>query len=36
METLAAMAEAERIARDPSVRGYRDMDMLFKDLDADE
>ena len=36
METLAAMAEAERIARDPSVKGYRDMDTLFKDLDADE
>ena len=35
-ETLAAMAEAERISRDPSVKGYRDMDELFKDLDADE
>ena len=35
-ETLAAMAEAEHISRDPSVKGYRDMDALFKDLDADE
>ncbi|MCL2078386.1 MAG: type II toxin-antitoxin system RelB/DinJ family antitoxin [Oscillospiraceae bacterium] len=35
-ETLAAMAEAERISRDSSVKGYRDMDELFKDLDADE
>ena len=25
-ETLDAMAEAERISRDPSVKGYRDMD----------
>jgi len=32
-ETLAAMAEAERISCDPSVRGYRDMNELFKDLD---
>jgi DNA-damage-inducible protein J len=37
-ETLAAMSEAERISRDPSVKGYRDRDMkaLFEDLDADE
>jgi len=35
-ETLAAMAEAERISRDPSVKGYRDMNELFKDLDADD
>jgi DNA-damage-inducible protein J len=34
-ETLAAMAEAERISRDPAVKGYRDMDALFRDLDAD-
>ena len=33
-ETLSAMAEAERISRDPSVKGYRDMDALFNDLDA--
>ena len=35
-ESLAAMAEAERIARDSTVKGYRDMDELFRDLDADE
>ena len=35
-ETLAAMAEAERISRDPSVKGYRDMKALFEDLDTDE
>jgi DNA-damage-inducible protein J len=35
-DTLAAMAEAERIGRDPSVKGYRDMEALFKDLDGDE
>ncbi|MCL2031227.1 MAG: type II toxin-antitoxin system RelB/DinJ family antitoxin [Oscillospiraceae bacterium] len=35
-ETLAAMAEAERISRDPSVKGYKDMKALFEDLDADE
>jgi DNA-damage-inducible protein J len=35
-ESLAAMAEAERISRDPSVKGYRDMKALFEDLEADE
>ena len=35
-ETLAAMAEADRISRDPSIKGYRDMEALFKDLDTDE
>jgi DNA-damage-inducible protein J len=35
-ESLAAMAEAERITHDTSVKGYRDMNELFKDLDADE
>ena len=34
-ETLAAMAEAERISRDSSVKGYRDIDALFKELDDD-
>ena len=29
-ETLAAMAEAERISRDPSVKGYRDMNAFLK------
>lgn len=31
-ETLAAMLEAERIAKDPSVKGYTDMDELFVEL----
>ena len=32
--TLAAMREAEAIARDPEVPGYRDLDELFADLRA--
>ena len=31
-ETLAALLEAERIAKDPSVKGYTDLDELFADL----
>jgi len=31
-ETMAAMMEAERIAKDPSVKGYRDLDELLADL----
>ena len=31
-ETLSAMLEAERIAKDPSVKGYTDLDELFADL----
>lgn len=31
-ETAAAMLEAERIAKDPSVKGYTDLDELFADL----
>ena len=37
-ETIAAMLEAERIAKDPnvkhyqSVKGYTDLDELFEDL----
>ena len=31
-ETVAAMMEAERIARDSSVKGYTDLDALFADL----
>lgn len=31
-ETLAAMLEAERIAKDPSVKGYTDIDELFAEL----
>ncbi len=33
-ETVAAMLEAERIAHDPSVKGYTDLDALFADLKA--
>lgn len=33
-ETVAAMLEAERIAKDPSVKGYRNLDELFSDLKA--
>jgi DNA-damage-inducible protein J len=28
-ETIAAMLEAERIAKDPSVKGYNNLDELF-------
>ena len=31
-ETIAAMLEAERIAKDPAVKGYNDLDELFADL----
>jgi DNA-damage-inducible protein J len=31
-ETVAAMLEAERIAKDPSVKGYTDLNQLFADL----
>ena len=31
-ETIAAMLEAERIARDPSVKGYTDLDKLCAEL----
>ena len=33
-ETLEAMREAERIARDPKVKGLKDMKGLLKDLNA--
>ena len=33
-ETVSAMLEAERIAKDPSVKGYTDLDELFADLKA--
>ena len=32
-ETIAAMLEAERIAKNPNVKGYHDVDELFADLD---
>ena len=31
-ETIAAMLEAERIAHDPNVEGYRDVGALLRDL----
>ena len=31
-ETIAAMLEAERIAKAPSVKGYNDLDELFAEL----
>lgn len=31
-ETIAAMLEAERIAKDPCVKGYSDLDELFAEL----
>lgn len=31
-ETAAAMLEAERIANDPSVKGYTNLDEMFSDL----
>jgi DNA-damage-inducible protein J len=31
-ETVAAMLEAERIAHDPNVKGYRDVDQMFREL----
>ncbi|WP_240986681.1 type II toxin-antitoxin system RelB/DinJ family antitoxin [Acididesulfobacillus acetoxydans] len=34
-ETIAAMEEAERISRDPSVKGYTDVDQMMKELLAD-
>lgn len=33
-ETLAALMEAERIIKDPNVKGYTDLDELFDDLKA--
>ena len=29
---IAALLESERIARDPSVKGYTDLDEFFEDL----
>ena len=31
-ETIAALLEAERIAKDPSVKAYKDLDEFFADL----
>jgi DNA-damage-inducible protein J len=35
-KTVEAMQEANRISRDPSVKGYRNMDELFAELDSDD
>ena len=35
-ETLEALEEAERIARDPNTKRYTDIDELMKDLLADD
>lgn len=32
-ETIAAMEEAKRIAKDPSVKGYTDINELFAELE---
>ena len=34
-ETIEAMMETERIANDPTVKGYRNTDDLFADLEAE-
>lgn len=31
-ETISALQETERIAKDPAVKGYTDLDNLFADL----
>ncbi|MCH1942727.1 type II toxin-antitoxin system RelB/DinJ family antitoxin [Holdemania massiliensis] len=31
-ETIAALLEAEGIAKDPAIKGYNDLDELFTDL----
>ncbi len=31
-ETMAALIEADKIAKDPSVKGYRDVDEMFEDI----
>lgn len=33
-DTIAAMLEAEKIAKDASVKGYKDLDELFEELDS--
>ncbi|MDR2903859.1 MAG: type II toxin-antitoxin system RelB/DinJ family antitoxin [Clostridiales bacterium] len=34
-ETIAAMEEADRISRDPNVKGYTDVDEMMRELLAD-
>lgn len=31
-ETVLAMREADRIAKDPNIKGYHDVDEMFEDL----
>ena len=33
-ETVSARREAERIAKDPNIKGYHDVNELFADLDS--
>lgn len=33
LEVLEAMEEARRISRDPNVKGYTDLEEMFKELD---
>ena len=33
-ETVAALLEAERIAKDPSIKGFNNIKELFEDLDS--
>ena len=33
-KTVSAMLEAERIAKDPNIKGYHDVNELFADLDS--
>ena len=33
-ETISAMLRAERIAKDPNVKGYHNIDEFFDDLDS--
>ena len=33
-ETVSAMLEAERVAKDSSIKGYHDIDEFFSDLDS--
>lgn len=35
-ETVSALLEAERIAKDSSIKGYHDVDELFAELDKSE
>jgi hypothetical protein len=34
-QTTAAMREAETISRDPNIKGHRDLDVLFKELETE-